>query len=517
MANNKTQCFKCNKKKITFTCKGCSKEFCLMDLTEHRHILNQELYHITNDYDQFKHRINEQKPNPYDLFLIDQINQWETNSTEKIKQKAKDCREIVIKSSQTFLNDIKMKFNDLNEQIKQMQKENEFNEINLNYLKNQLMRMNQELNNPSNMSIEQDSHSFINEISIISLEKKPKFNKWKQNAITVAAGNEKGQELNQLNYPNGIFIDKNKNIFIADHTNHRIVEWKRNPKEGQIIAGENKEGNRMDQLYFPSDVIVDEQDHSIIIADSDNRRIIQWLNQKQHILIDNIDCHGLAMDKHGFLYVSDSVKNEVRRWKMGEYDNEGIIVAGGNRNGNQLNQLNYPGFIFVDDNQSVYISDQNNHRVMKWRKDAKEGTVVAGGNDAGENLNQLFQPEGVTVDDLGQIYVADCQNHRIMRWCEGKEEGEVVVGGNGLGNQSNQLHFPTGLSFDDEGNLYVTDYFNQRILNFAPTVEEYEIPAHSSFSSNYSSDYIDALVDSYKLQTSINLFPLYEEKEYVWM
>ena len=44
----------------------------------------------------------------------------------------------------------------------------------------------------------------------------PKFNKWKQNAITVAGGNGEGQQLNQLNRPIGIFIDKKKNIFIAD-------------------------------------------------------------------------------------------------------------------------------------------------------------------------------------------------------------------------------------------------------------------------------------------------------------
>ncbi|CAF4384981.1 unnamed protein product, partial [Adineta steineri] len=64
----------------------------------------------------------------------------------------------------------------------------------------------------------------------------PKFKKWEQNAITVAGGNRKGQQLNQLNYPYGIFIDKNKNIFIADFDNHRIVEWKYNANQGQIIA-----------------------------------------------------------------------------------------------------------------------------------------------------------------------------------------------------------------------------------------------------------------------------------------
>ncbi|CAF4273249.1 unnamed protein product, partial [Adineta steineri] len=403
--------------------------------------------------------MNEQKQNSQNDLLIEQINQWEIESIEKVQQKAQEYREIIIKSSQTCINDIETKFNNLREQIKQMQKQNEFNEIDLNYLRNQLIEITQEFNNLSKISIKKDSQSFINDISII-LSKKPKFNKWIQNAITVAGRNGEGQELNQVSHPAEIFVDKNKNIFIADSFNHRIVEWKYNANEGQIIAGGNGQGNRMNQLNRPPNMIIDQQNHSIIIADRYNRRVIQWSNQNQQILIDNTDCCGLAMDKNGFLYVSDHKKNEVRRWKMGEYNNEGIIVAGGNGQGNQLNQLNSPGLIFVDENQSVYVADWCNHRVVKWRKDAKEGHIVAGENGQGENLNQLTYPEAVTVDRLGQIYVADCANHRIMRWCEGKEEGEIVVGGNGAGNQPNQLNGPCGLSFDDEGNLYVADYLN---------------------------------------------------------
>ncbi|CAF0784376.1 unnamed protein product [Adineta steineri] len=295
---------------------------------------------------------------------------------------------------------------------------------------------------------------------------KPKFNRWNQNAITVAGGNEVGQELNQLSGPYGIFIDKNKNIFITDHDNHRIVEWKYNATEGQIIAGGNDEGDKMDQLNLPTDVIVDQQNHSIIIADSLNGRVIQWLNQTQQILIQNIFCWSLAMDKNGFLYVSDIAKNEVRRWKMGQFNNEGIIVAGGNGKGDQLNQLNSPTFIFVDEDQSLYVSDKDNSRVMKWIKGAKEGSIVAGGNGQGKNINQLYQPQGVIVDDLGQVYVADFENHRVMRWREGKEEGEIVVGESSRENQSKQLSGPTGLSFDDDGNLYVADYWNHRIQKF---------------------------------------------------
>ncbi|CAF1266424.1 unnamed protein product [Adineta steineri] len=460
MTNNKTQCVICNKDKITYLCEGCSKNFCLIDLTRHRQLLNEELHHIIDDYDQFKERFGEQKPNPHDLSLINEINQWEMDSVIKIQQKARDCREIVIKSSQTRINDTEKKLNALSEQIKQIRDENEFNEINLEYLRNELMKIRQELNSPSKTYIQQEAQSIINEISIISLER-PTFNKWKQNAITVAGGNGYGHELNQFKYPYGMFIDENKNIFIADYWNHRIVEWKYNAEEGQIIAGGNYQGNRIDQLNSPTDVIVDQQNHSVIIADQGNRRVIQWLNQNQQILIDDIDCFGLAMDKHGYLYVSDHKKNEVKRWKMGEYNNEGIIVAGGNGKGNELNQLDLPAYIFVDEDQSIYISDRDNHRVMKWRKNAEEGIIVAQ-----KNLNQLSYPRGVIVDDLGRIYVADMWNNRVIRWCEGEEDGEIVIGGNGKGNESNQLDNPYGLSFDNEGNLYVADNGNFRVQKF---------------------------------------------------
>ncbi|CAF1128364.1 unnamed protein product [Adineta ricciae] len=299
--------------------------------------------------------------------------------------------------------------------------------------------------------------------------KKMKFVKWEQNATTVAGGNTAGDKLNQLNSPKGIFIDRNKNIFIADQENHRIMKWKVNESQGIVAAGGNGWGNRPDQLNLPTDVIVYEQNHSLIIADAGNRRVIQWFDQQhQEILVQNITCVGLAIDRYGFLYVSDYAKHEVRRWKMSDVKGrDETVVAGGNGAGGQLNQLNSPGFIFVDDEQSIYISDYSNHRVVKWRKDAKEGiVVVAGGNDHESILGQLYNPGGLVVDDYDHIYVADYSNHRIMRWIEGKAESEVVVGGNGEGEESNQFDIPIGLSFDLEGNLYVSDFWNHRIQRF---------------------------------------------------
>ena len=99
-------------------------------------------------------------------------------------------------------------------------------------------------------------------------------------------------------------------------------------------------------------------------------------------------------------------------------------------------------------------------------KGAKEGIVVAGGQGEGNSLTQLSSPRGVIVDQLGTVYVADCNNHRIMRWCKGATQGSVVVGGNGQGEQPNQLYYPLGLSFDRQGNLYVVDHGNHRVQKF---------------------------------------------------
>ena len=59
------------------------------------------------------------------------------------------------------------------------------------------------------------------------------------------------------------------------------------------------------------------------------------------------------MDKNGDLYVSNWKKNKVRRWKRGE--KKGTVIVGGNGQGDHFNQLNYPTFLSVDQDYSLYV------------------------------------------------------------------------------------------------------------------------------------------------------------------
>ncbi|CAF4401828.1 unnamed protein product, partial [Adineta steineri] len=173
---------------------------------------------------------------------------------------------------------------------------------------------------------------------------------YKQFGITVAGGNGQGENLNQLTDPLGIFIDNDKSVYIADQWNNRIVKWELNSNIGEIIVGRNEFGNQHNQLYCPTNIIFDKENNSFIISDYGNNQVIRYFDQNQtnqQILISNINCCGLTIDKNGFIYVSDYKNHEVRRWKEG--DGKGNLVAGGNGKGDHLNQLNRPTHIFIDE------------------------------------------------------------------------------------------------------------------------------------------------------------------------
>jgi sugar lactone lactonase YvrE len=101
--------------------------------------------------------------------------------------------------------------------------------------------------------------------------------KWIQNGITIAGGYGQGNQLNQLYYPKGIFLDEDdQTIYIADSENNRILQWKFGEKYGQVVASGNREESTIDQLKWPSDVIIDKKNNSLIICDSGNQRVVQW-------------------------------------------------------------------------------------------------------------------------------------------------------------------------------------------------------------------------------------------------
>lgn len=271
--------------------------------------------------------------------------------------------------------------------------------------------------------------------------------------------------LNQLFYPENLYYDDDDQmIYIADTGNHRIVRWKDGDKNGEIVAGGHGKGNHSDQLNNPTNIVIDKETNSLIICDSGNKRIIQWFLENVtngQVIISNILCYGLAMDDEGYLYISDYLRHEVTRWKIG--NTSGIVVAGGNGKGNRSDQLDSPRNIFIDRNRYLYVSEEKNYRITKWTNASVEGIIVAGGQDVGNNLRPLLSPRGLAVDFFNTIYVVDTLNNRVMRWFEEGVHSDVIIGEN---DKTNEFDEPIGLSFDGQGNLYISDRKKHRVQRF---------------------------------------------------
>jgi hypothetical protein len=181
--------------------------------------------------------------------------------------------------------------------------------------------------------------SFSSFRSFIVIPNIPLNAKWTQSGVTVAGGHGEGKELNQLYHPEGIFVNDDQSIVIVDWYNGRIVQWKMGDTNGQVIAGGNGQGKELNQLNCPTDVLIDKATNSPIICDQRNRRVVGLSRRsgtpQGEILIDNTNCYGLAMDNQRYLYVSDNEQHEVKRYKMG--DQKGTLVAGGHGEGNGVN------------------------------------------------------------------------------------------------------------------------------------------------------------------------------------
>src|SRR5215831_1796616 len=80
--------------------------------------------------------------------------------------------------------------------------------------------------------------------------------------VTVAGGNGAGYGANQLNDPNGVFVDKDDNVWVADTRNGRVQKFTPGNPNGETIGG-----NLPNHPTFPVNVFVCNRDGAVYVAD----------------------------------------------------------------------------------------------------------------------------------------------------------------------------------------------------------------------------------------------------------
>ena len=250
----------------------------------------------------------------------------------------------------------------------------------------------------------------------------------------------------RLNFPSGIALDLQGNIYFSDTENNRI---RRVDADGNVstLAGTGRRGYSGDG----GNAIAASLDGPI----------------------------GVAVDQSGNVFFADSNNHVIR-----EITTDGIIhtIAGGGETSSRVNgipalkaSLSFPWGVALDSYGNVYFSEKGNHVIRMVHADGKISTAAGTGimgydGDGGSATKAAFSsPAGICIDSMNRLIIADAGNQLIRRIDEfGNIQSIAGTGTPGFSGDGGQaraamLQNPHGLTTGASGNIYIADTHNQRI------------------------------------------------------
>ena len=309
----------------------------------------------------------------------------------------------------------------------------------------------------------------------------------------------------QLNGPQGLALDSNGNLYIADSVNNR-VRIVNNSGVINTFAGTGKSspggGGTFNDgglainglLRLPSGVCVDANTNVYIADTGDN--LIRKVTPDG--IINSVAGDGfgsysgdtfpavqaelhtptdVAVDKNFNLYIADSANAAIREVTV----STGIIttIVGNAAIGDTGDtgpatsaSHQYALRFMVDSSGNIYFAENGDSKIRKVTVSTGIITTVVGngtngysGDGSTATKAELNFPTGVALDSSGNIYIADSLNRRIR-----KVSGNTIstIGGNGVLSYSGdggpatsaQLNTPQAVAVDSSGNFYIADTFN---------------------------------------------------------
>jgi sugar lactone lactonase YvrE len=315
------------------------------------------------------------------------------------------------------------------------------------------------------------------------------------------SGNE--STANDLCDPAGVAVDGLGNLYVADESNNRVLEYNTPLTSGATTADRvlgqddfaHNVANLVDAqgLNFPEAVAIDSHatPNRVYVADADNNRVLAWTdagsfangapadlvigqpdflsslcNAGSATVSANSLCYpaGVAVDGAGNLYVADEYNNRVL-----EYPNPFAACSG--------------VFPCVGGPASVVLGQGGSFTSKSCDYDKGDGNIFSG-----SSAIDLCYPAGVAVDGAGNLYVADASNSRVLEYNAPLSTGATAArvfgqGGSFTSNACNfdggaglpalkpssaiDLCYPSGVALDGAGNLYVADGSNNnRVLEY---------------------------------------------------
>jgi len=270
-----------------------------------------------------------------------------------------------------------------------------------------------------------------------------------------------------LSRPEGVAVDSNGNLYVADTGNGRVLRYSQ--PFNQSATALLQPNLVLGQSSFVSKVT----DASAATMDQPN---------------------GLAFTSNGSLLVSDFALSRVLLFQKpagGDFVNGQLAttVIGQPNFGPPVpgSVLSSPGAIATDANDRVYVTDTGHNRVVVF-----PSVPTAGNNPSpslavanGINGDSLNSPLGVYVNPATQeLWIADTNNNRLLRYPPFQQ---LVL--NQAANSSLPSFGPLAMTLDPMGNPISIEGSTNRVAFFSPSVDTTAnaggVPGH--FSGNAAS------------------------------
>jgi sugar lactone lactonase YvrE len=324
------------------------------------------------------------------------------------------------------------------------------------------------------------------------------------------SGDGRGAGAARLSNPVAAAVDSGGNLFITDTRNNRIRRVDALTGIITTVAGTGTRGfagdngpARLAVLHWPDGITVDANDN-LLIADSGNQRVrkvdvrtgiittvagngVAGFSGDRGPAINAAlnftpasQVRGLAVDRSGNLLISDTGNNRIRA-----VDRNGIIftLVGGGPSQTPLGQagpainLSSPSGIFAERDGGILIADTGTHTVRRFDPLSGGITAVAGNGTRGfagdsqlATTARLNFPNAVAADSSGNILISDQFNYRIRQVSARNQIISTIVGsgdqlfvGNGKLSTDASLGTVDGVAVDSRGNMFFADRVTQRI------------------------------------------------------
>jgi trimeric autotransporter adhesin len=345
----------------------------------------------------------------------------------------------------------------------------------------------------------------------------------------------------ELGNPVAVFVDASGNVFIADTDNSVIREILASTGDIQTVAGNGNEGYSGDsglatkaELDSPQGVYVDAQG-DIFIADNGNnviREVVASTGNIQTVAGNGTlgysgdggapisaelnNPYGVLVDVSGNIYIADAANHAIRVVNTGAAqitvagttiqpntiqtvagtpptpcDAESTVLSCGDGGLATKAYLNFPLGIFLDTNGDIFIADSSDNAIREVSAttgiiQTMAGTIGATGGFSGDGAAAtsalLDTPSGVFADTTSDIFIADSENDAIREVVASTGFIQIVAGipattgglatpgfsGDGGAATSAELNFPSAVFATPAGKLFIADTDNSRIRELAP-------------------------------------------------